>query len=567
MSVDHQRHSDKILRCIADGVITTDMQGVVSYMNPVAERLTGIATEEACGQHFTSIVRLKRDDDGHTVMREDGNKLTSNHVASLFAHNDKQYSVSYSMTALQDEKGGSLGFVIVLHDITREYDLTKKLEWQSLHDALTSLKNRRAFELRVQSLLNDAGDDDVHSLLFLALDRFKVVNDTCGHQAGDRFLKQIGGLLNKQLRSADMLARIGGDEFAIVLADCPVRRATEIATRLLDVVNQTSFSWDDKTFDIGISIGVVPVDQTPMSFSDVLKAADMSCHAAKGKGGNCIHVYSSEDSDITKRNNEMRWLQKLHSALESESFVLFRQVIKPTRKDAIYECLYEFLVRLWLPEQSTVAPNDFIPVAERYGLMLKLDRWVVRQAFSVISADASSQKTLFNINLSGQSLADETFLGFVVNEIKASGVTPESVCFEITETALINCFNTAKHFIEELRRIGCKFALDDFGTGLSSFAYLKHFKVDFIKVDGEFITHLKDDLVDQTMVKIIQIAASDLGISTVAEWVEDDATLEILNAVGVDYVQGYGIGRPEEVGTQFLNQAFLQSASADPHLV
>ena len=553
MSVDHQHHSEKILRCIADGVITTDMQGVVSYMNPVAERLTGVANDEACGQHFTSIVRLKRDDDGETVMRGDNNKLTSNHVATLFAHNNKQYSVSYSMTALQDEKGTSIGFVIVLHDITREYDLTKKLEWQSLHDALTGLKNRRAFELQVRSLLDSTENGDVHSLLFLNLDRFKVVNDTCGHKAGDNLLKQISGMLNKQLRTGDMLARIGGDEFAIVLASCPVTRAMEIATRLLEVVEETKFSWEDKNFDIGLSIGIVPIDLTPMSFGDVLKAADMSCYAAKGKGGNCIHLYSSDDIDITQRNNEMRWLQKLHTAIESESFILFRQAIKPTRENAIYEGLYEFLVRLWLPEQSNVAPNDFIPLAERYGLMSKLDRWVVRNVISVISDNPGKLKTLYSINLSGQSLADDAFLDFVVSEIKTSGVNPENICFEITETAVIDCFKTAKHFINQLRQIGCKFALDDFGTGLSSFAYLKHFKVDFIKIDGEFIIHLKDDLIDQTMVRIMQIAASDLGMSTIAEWVEEGEILNMLKDAGIDYVQGFIVGEPEQVGMQAIN--------------
>lgn len=540
------QHTDKILRCIADGVITTDMTGKITYMNSVSEKLTGLKLENAIGQRFTDLVKLKRDDDGKTVVGGGSGELTSDHVAILMT-GDKQYSVSYSMTALQDENKHSIGFVIVLHDVTREYDLTRKLKWQVLHDSLTLVKNRRAFEMRLKNLLDGRGKHEDNCLLYMDLDRFKIVNDTAGHQAGDQLLKQVCKEMNANLRPGDTLCRIGGDEFAIILEGCPLERVEEVAMRQVETINTLKFAWEGEVFKIGISIGAVPVGAGLNDMETLVKVADTYCYAAKSQGGGCVKVYNGDDSIISRRNDEINFLRDLQGALEYESFSFDWQLIQPLRNNARYDEIHEFLVRLTLLDGKRVNPAAFIPVAERYGMMIQLDKWVIRHAFMAIRQHATSERQLYNINLSGQTMADEDAVGYIKRELQNSGANPANVCFEITETAVVNSFTNAKKMIQDLRQVGCRFALDDFGTGLSSFAYLKHFKVDMLKIDGEFVRQLCDDEIDQAMVKMVQVAANELGIETVAEWVEDQQTCDELHKMGIDYVQGYFIGKPEPV--------------------
>lgn len=544
---DVVNHSIKILRCIGDGVITTDVKGRITYMNPVAERLTGIFIQEAEGEKFPDLVKLKRDDDGNTVLDDQQEELTSGHVAVLYARDGQQYSVSYSMTALKDDDKRVIGYVIVLHDLTNEFDLGKKLKWQMLHDNLTRTKNRHAFELRIQNILDGRYKEDEHSLVYLDIDHFKLVNDAGGSGAGDHILKRISALLNEQLRPGDLLCRVGGDEFAAILRGCKLKQAEEIGNRLRTSIANTSFDWEDKTYHITVSAGLVSVSDPLNSIKDVMICVDQCCSIAREQGGNYLHVYNANDNILERRNNELASLHELQKALEFESFTLSWQIIKPASTDAKYDLMYEFLVRLKVSKGKTAMPDSFIPVAERYGLMNKLDRWVIRQAFSVIASRVEDERVLYNINLSGQTLGDKQTLPFIKKQLVLSKINPEKVCFEITETAVVNSFNVAKDLIKELRAIGCKFALDDFGTGLSSFAYLKHFKVDLIKIDGEFVRHVNTDRIDQAMVHSVQIVASDLGINTIAERVEDQATMDRLKEMGIEYFQGFHIGRPEEL--------------------
>lgn len=538
------QHTAKILRCIADGVLTTDMAGKITYMNNVAERLTGLQAEQAIGQRFTDVIQLKRDDDNKTV--GGAGELTSNHIARLRS-NDRDYSVSYSMTALQDSDNFNIGFVIVLHDVTKEHDLTRKLKWQVLHDSLTGVKNRRAFEMRIKALLQGRGRSPVNSLLYMDLDRFKVVNDSCGHQAGDVLLKKVCTSLGAHLRPGDTLCRVGGDEFAIILEGCPLERAEEVARRQVDTITSIKFAWEGEIFTIGVSIGVVPIGNELNTLESVVRIADTYCYAAKSHGGNHINIYNGDDSVIARRNDEINYLRDLQGAIEYEAFSLDWQLIKPVTQNGPYKSIYEFLVRLNLLDGKIVMPGAFIPVAERYGLMSHLDHWVIKHAFRHVAAQPDNTGKLYNINLSGQTLADASTTGFIKKQIQESGVDPVNICFEITETAVVSSFNTAKELIRELRSCGCKLALDDFGTGLSSFAYLKHFKVDFLKIDGEFIRQVTSDPIDQAMVKMVQTAAKDLGIITIAEWVEDQQTMDMLADMGINYFQGFFIGKPEPV--------------------
>lgn len=544
-------HSEKILRCIADGVITTDVKGVITYMNPIAEKLTGVCVKDAVGERFTELVQLKRDDDGKTVLQGERDELTSDHVAIMYAKDGQQYSVSYSITAFQDGDGKAVGYVIVLHDLTSEYDLGRKLKWQVLHDNLTRAKNRKAFELRVQNILSGRYKEEDYSLVYLDIDYFKVVNDIGGTEAGDQLLKQVSHILHEQLREGDLLCRVGGDEFAVILKDCQMNRAEEIGNRLRLSISENPFSIGGRTFHVTMSAGLVPIGEALSTTRDVIAYADRCCKIAKDSGGDCLHVYKEDDGILALRKDELDALHDLHHALEFESFSLSWQIIKPASDSAEYDCLYEFLVRLTVEDGETILPENFIPIAERYGLMAKLDRWVIKQAFHIISSRPASDRVLYNINLSGQTLGDKDSLYFIKEQIERCRIEPKKICFEITEAAVVDSFNTAKKLIEELRGMGCRFALDDFGTGLSSFACLKHFKVDLIKIDGEFIRHICNDRVDQAMVHTVQTAAEDLGITTIAEWVENQETLDILKGMGIEYFQGNYIGEPEEIKLQF----------------
>ena len=451
--------------------------------------------------------------------------------------------------------------------------LEKNLELEKLtyRDVLTGVFNRRAFESHVTQALESAKNEGTpHALCYMDLDQFKVVNDTCGHIAGDELLRQIAARLQLTLREADILARLGGDEFGVLLSGCSMRKAEEIAEGLRQAIKSLRFVWEDKVFDIGVSIGLVAMTGDASCLGDVLKAADAACYMAKDLGRNRIHVYQHDDKDLAQRYGEMQWVSKITQALEEDRFQLYCQPIVPLAEENKASAYFELLIRMPDDRGQPVPPMAFLPAAERYNLIGSIDRWVVNAACELFKEHSyffERQAPVLAINLSGQSLGDASFLEFVVEQLAQPEVKPELLCFEITETAAITHLVSAKRFIDVLRRKGCRFALDDFGSGLSSFAYLKSLHVDCLKIDGHFVKNMVNDPIDQAMVAAINQVGHLMGMQTVAEFVENDQIVLALQEVGVDFAQGYCIAKPipfvkmlEQSGGEILN---LYSYTAD----
>jgi len=414
------------------------------------------------------------------------------------------------------------------------------------HDSLTGLSNRLDFESRVQRALRLAGQGVVHALLYLDLDQFKIINDTCGHEAGDELLRQLAVLLRGPIRDADTISRLGGDEFGILLMNCSMDHALQIAERMLHIVKDFRFVWQDKTFVIGASIGLVVLDDSMLTLSDVLRMADMACYVAKDKGRNRVHVYRADDAELVQRHGEMQWVARLNRALEENRFVLFRQCIESLTDEADRHC--ELLLRMLDDEGQCILPGTFIPAAERYNLMPALDRWVVRNAFIRLQerrhTGCGGDQPTFFINLSGATVSDDQFADYVTQQLKSTGLEPSLVGFEITETAVIANLASATRFIEQVREQGCRIALDDFGSGLSSFSYLKSIPADYLKIDGSFIKDMLDDPMDHAIVEAVNQIGHVAGLKTIAEFVESNEIGRRLREIGVDYVQGYAIHRP-----------------------
>jgi len=421
------------------------------------------------------------------------------------------------------------------------------IEHLAFHDPLTGLANRHEFEMRLEQALMTADHGVQHALLYMDLDQFKIINDTCGHVAGDELLRQLAMVLRGPMREADTLARLGGDEFGLLLIGCDREHALAVAERTLAQVRDFRFGWEDKTFAIGASIGLVMIEDRSQTRSDLLRMADMACYAAKDKGRNRVHLYRPDDHDLMRRHREMQWVGRLKAALEEGRFELYRQCIRPL--GANRDTHVELLLTMRGDSDERIVPGAFIPAAERYDLMPAIDRWVVRNAFEILgSAAAASRRRQFNgtvfINLSGATLSDEDFGDFVTRQLRANALPGEQIGFEITETAVIANLASAKRFIDQVKRFGCRVALDDFGAGLSSFTYLKTIPADFLKIDGGFIRDMLDDPMDHAIVDAIHRVARVAGLKTIAEYVESDEVLQRLVAIGVDYAQGFAIQRP-----------------------
>jgi len=431
--------------------------------------------------------------------------------------------------------------------IRRASARNRKISYQASHDTLTGLLNRRAFEYELKSLVDAVqSSGGQHALLYLDLDQFKIVNDTCGHMAGDDLLRQLTSLLGDRLRKSDTIARLGGDEFGILLKDCPLAMAIKVGETLRGAVEDFRFSWEEKSFSLGASIGVVPVRQDSGGLTEALSTADMACLVAKQEGRNRVHVVDTEDHQIVRHRGEIEWVGRIKDALAHDRFQLHCQRVIPTASGAV-ECQHlEILIRMLDPDGSLIMPGAFIPAAERYDLMSSVDKWVFRHAIGWLERQhLYIQPLKLMVNLSGQSLCDEHFLPFVLETLEDSRVAAQHICFEITETAAIANLAKAKQFIDTLRSRGCEFALDDFGSGMSSFSYLKDLPVDYLKIDGAFVKDMIDDPIDCAMVKSINEIGHVMGKKTIAEFVENDAILDRLKELGVDYAQGFGIARPQ----------------------
>ena len=434
-----------------------------------------------------------------------------------------------------------------IFDNTESHELSEKLSFQATHDALTGLVNRSEFENRLKRILHTIlQDNSEHALLYLDLDQFKVINDTCGHIAGDELLRQLGSLLSKGIRKRDTVARLGGDEFGVLMEHCSLKQAKRVANKLKKIIDQFRFSWEEKQFNIGVSIGLVIIDNTSGDFKELLIRADAACYAAKEQGRNRIHIYQVDDEQLAKQYGEIQWVNIIHQALEKDMFFLAFQNVFPVKKSKqkTKNNRYELLLRMQL-DNDVILPDKFLPAAERYNIAIKIDQWVINKAFSHFgkNKELSDATDEIYINLSGQSISDDMFLDFVKKAFIKHKIPQDKICFEITETAVIANLAKANVFIDALKKGGCKFALDDFGSGLSSFAYLKTLHIDYLKIDGFFVKDICDDAIDYAMVKSINEIGHEMGLQTIAEFVENKKTLDKLNQIGVDFVQGYYFGK------------------------
>jgi diguanylate cyclase (GGDEF)-like protein/PAS domain S-box-containing protein len=540
------------LQSIGDAVITTDSEGRIDYMNPVAESLTGWESREAQSQRIGDILTVVDEATQKPiespVMRclREGQPLCLAEHTVLINRRGQEIAIQDSAAPIRDRAGNMLGAVMVFHDISKERRLHRALHYQASHDALTGLINRREFDNRLTAAVDSVRSDAEcrHALLYLDLDQFKLINDTCGHPAGDQLLKQITGVLQSRVRVGDTLARLGGDEFGILLQNCPLDHALRVAEGLRQAIRDYRFVWQDGVSAVGVSIGIVEITSETPTVAGVMSAADVACYSAKDQGRNRVQLYKPDN--MPERHREMHWVSKLTRACDDSRFELFFQPIVPIGANRYEREQFELMLRLRDESGSLVAPAEFIPAAERYNVMPSIDRWVVRQALDqlVHRSGTGIKPYTIAVNLSGTSLNDERFLEYLIAELSARDLPAGAMCFEITETAAIANLANVVYFMRELKTRGCHFALDDFGSGLSSFMYLKTLPVDYLKIDGQFIENVTRDPVDRSMVEAISQVGKAMGIHTIAERVESIEVLQELGRLGIGFAQGFYIAEP-----------------------
>ena len=543
------------LQSIGDGVITTDAASTIDYINPVAEQLTGWRLEDAMGRPVEEIFRAFHEETCEplenplSVSIRRARPIKSVRPMLLIRRDGNELYVESTASPIRAGNGKVGGGVLVFHDVSESRELNRRLSYHASHDLLTGLVNRREFENRLERALKSAkARETSYALCYLDIDQFKIVNDTCGHSAGDALLGQVGALLKSKVRWRDTLSRLGGDEFGMLLESCNLDEAMRMAEAMREAVRNFRFSWEERVFRLGASVGVVPITADNEDVASILSAADSACAAAKELGRNRVHSFAENDIELMRRRREMQWAARINAALEEGRFELFRMPIAALQRPET-GAHYELLLRLRDENGRIVAPDSFITAAERYGITPSIDRWVIENAFRwlVSEADERERLAMCSINLSGQSLGDDKFLPFVIDQFHKSGLDASKICFEITETAAVASFSQANRFIQALRELGCKFALDDFGTGLSSFGYLKHFPVDFLKIDGSFVGEILHDPIDREMVRSINEIGHLTGKQTIAEFAENAEIIEMLRNIGVDFAQGYGIAQPSRV--------------------
>ncbi len=555
----------------SSSVIITDAEGNIEYVNSRFSEITGYAKEEVLGQIPRFLLQSGETtesvyDDISISMKSKGK------WKGEFRSQKKDSSLFWdraSISCVKNANGEITHYIGIQDDVTLEYELAEKLNYQACHDALTGLINRREFERRAGRLLtmikqdkDKDEDEDEHAMCFMDLDQFKIVNDTCGHAAGDELLRQLARVLQKTVRHRDTLARMGGDEFGVLMEYCSLDHAHRVASSLQKAVQDFHFVWQGQSFRVGISIGLIAITESTPDLTELLKGADAACYMAKDLGRNRIHVYQSNEEKLIKRSGETQWAARIHQAINEERFCLYVQSIMPLDNTA--DKHYEILLRLVDEKGRLNLPQAFFPAAGRYNLLPQLDHWVIQKAFSLLAEHPAFLKQIgfISINLSGQSLANEDFLGFVIEQIEINKIPPDNICFEITETEVISNLSIAIEFISRLREIGCRFALDDFGSGLSSFGYLKNLPVDYLKIDGMFVKDIVDDPIDRAMVKSINEIGQVMGMQTIAEFVENNEVKGMLREIGVNYAQGLGIGKPmsfDELLSRTTNVTYINS--------
>jgi diguanylate cyclase (GGDEF)-like protein/PAS domain S-box-containing protein len=543
LALEHERMRTT-LAALGDAVVTVDGAGRVEYANPAAERLVG-PQAVVRGRPIEAVVPLGAP--LTTALERCVLEGAPRAIAeSPLAGEHPSRFVAGTVAPLLEPGGATRGAVVVLRDVSESRALRERLTHQASHDPLTGLLNRRELDARLARAVAGAREQGAaHAFLYVDLDQFKVLNDSCGHAAGDALLAELGGALGATVPAGASVARLGGDEFGVLLEDHELARAVEVAERIRAAIAALRFVWRGQGFRLGASVGVVAVGGA--SAAEVLAAADTACYAAKDAGRDRVHVARRDDQELKRRGRELGWARELSAALDADRFELHRQEVRALREapaGAAPGRHYELLLRLRDADGRLVPPEAFLRAAERYGVMPRLERWVVRHTFGWLAAHPDEQGT-YALNLSGPAVADPRFQGFVRAELAASGVAPTRVCFEVTESVAIADLDAAVRFLKGLRTAGCRTALDDFGTGLASFAYLRRLPLDFVKVDGSFVRNAVADPVDREVVQAVQAVAGRLGVRSIAECVEDQATLDLMRALGVDLAQGWAVGRPE----------------------
>lgn len=541
------------LASIGDGVIRTDSSGRIDYLNPVAERLTGWKLADAVGREVTEVYQVVSEATRRPrrnpieICLVERKTIVLPGLFTLHGHRGEEFTIRDSVAPILDRNGEIDGTILVFRDLTHIRGLEREMAYLASHDTLTGLLNRQELEIYLEAALESAREKKAgHALLYLDLLQFKLINDGFGHVAGDELLRQVADLLKLKVASGDIVGRLGGDQFALLLENRTSAQARGVASDIQQLLSDFRFSWAGQFFDIEASVGIVPISSSSDSVLQILRAAEAACYLAREQGRQRIHIAIPNDASLLQRSGHLQWIHRLRRALAEDQFCLYFQKILSMEGDEA-PALHEILVRLEAEDGSHILPDAFIPVAESYELAPLLDRWVIRQTLRYLSqTDAAPLRNdPVSINLSGQSLGDERMRDFITEQLAISGVSPQRIFFEITETAAVANLNRALGFIQALKEIGCRFILDDFGSGLCSFAYLKNLPVDLLKIDGEFVRSMEQDPIRRAMIESINQIGQVMGLATIAEWVETEATFELLKDLGVDYGQGYWIHRPE----------------------
>ena len=558
-NIDNKLHKQErlfsaILHSINDGIIATDRDLAVGFMNKVAESITGWNEAAAKGRHVAGILSLQDQRTQHELLA--GVPPNVDEKPFFFSEAIVKNAVGQtllvdgSITRIHEKENESDGILITLRDITEMKRMSDTIDYQASHDNLTGLSNREEFSFNLNELLIGLRTTNrSHALLVIDIDRFKAINDTCGTMAGDELLRQIAAHVQANISRKDISARIGGDEFAIILRDCESEDSVNVAKRLKAAVESRKFTWQSSVFPVTLSIGIVALTQESEDTHSVLAAADDACHLSKEEGGNRVNVFYAKDTKFQKRRGDMEWIAKINKAAEENRFVLYQQPIVPLSDTLDLKPKLEVLLRLVNEDGSIARPGDFIPAAERYNLMPLVDRWVIKNAIGAYKTlkDRGSPlaNSIISLNLSGPSLLDESLVDLILYEVRRNGLDSSSFCFEITETAAIQNLSWATRFIKRLKDEGFTFALDDFGSGFSSFGYLKNLPVDYLKIDGSFVQTIDESLVSYTMVESINSIGHVMGIKTIAEFVKNPEIKRKCAEIGVDYAQGYHIAEPK----------------------
>lgn len=554
-----KEHAHVTLESMGEAVITLSTDGLVEYLNPTAEMLTRLTLASARGLPLAKLLNVVDEASGnripdliHQIL---DNSMSVDRASNLLlvCNDGSEVAVNLSAEPIRNLSGEIIGTVLALHDVSKDREYAAQLAHQASHDELTGLINRREFERRLTVAMITARDQQrQHAVLYLDLDQFKVVNDTCGHAAGDGLIRQISVLLKQRLRDTDTIARLGGDEFGVLLENCPVEHSLRIAEELRQAVADFQFVCANKPFTIGVSIGLISLAGEMHTLGQIMSAVDAACYMAKEKGRNRVHEYRLDDSELSIQQGEMEWITRINEALIHDRFCLFSQEIIALGKPASHGAHLEILLRMLDKDDNLVLPMVFIPAAERYNLMSAIDRWVVSTVFATLAEmhrqGRGEEIQTCAINLSGASVGDNNFLNFVQEQHVKYDIAPQIICFEIIESSAIANFAKVAHFIQELKSVGYRFALDDFGAGMSSFAYLKNLPVDFIKIDGGFVNDMLNSPTDYAMVEAINKIGHLMGKQTIAEFVVNERIIGTLTEIGVDFAQGYGIERPRAFG-------------------